>query len=165
MVCPGRRTGLRTRTGGTKRENPYGAGTVVAPMFLEVLPEELRMRLIGGKAVTIRSRLSAIVDRADYLLNVARLWVLDRVAQMPETPVDRAILEEGERLRKAFPKIDFDHPRPRANSPQMRAGSHLWLDLDHFAAPRHPAATAGCNKPRSLTIISRPGLRPSFGSA
>lgn len=27
-----------------------------------------------------------------------------------ETPEDRAIREEGERIRKAFPWIDFDHP-------------------------------------------------------
>jgi hypothetical protein len=44
--------------------------------------------------------LSAALDRADYLLTVARLWVLDRLAPMPETPVDRAIREEGERCEK-----------------------------------------------------------------
>ena len=42
--------------------------------------------------------LSEALDRADYLLPQARLWVLDRLAPMPETPVDRAIREEGERL-------------------------------------------------------------------
>jgi hypothetical protein len=31
----------------------------------------------------------------------------------PETPEDRAIREEGERLRKAFPSIDFNHPGAR----------------------------------------------------
>jgi hypothetical protein len=31
----------------------------------------------------------------------------------PETPDDRAIREEGERIRKAFPSIDFDHPGAR----------------------------------------------------
>jgi hypothetical protein len=30
-----------------------------------------------------------------------------------ETPVDRAIREEGERLRRAFPTIDFDNPGSR----------------------------------------------------
>jgi hypothetical protein len=59
---------------------------------------------------TVESRLSAGLDWADYMLTVARLWVLDRLAPMPETPVDRAIREEGERLRKAFPAIDFDNP-------------------------------------------------------
>jgi hypothetical protein len=32
--------------------------------------------------------------------------VLDRIAPLPETPVDRAIREEGERLRKAFRSLD-----------------------------------------------------------
>jgi hypothetical protein len=35
--------------------------------------------------------------------------VLDRLAPLPETPVDRAIREEGERLRKAFPWLDEWH--------------------------------------------------------
>jgi hypothetical protein len=52
------------------------------------------------------------VDRADHLLTVARLWVLDRFFPLEETPVDRAIREEGERLRKAFRAIDFDNPGP-----------------------------------------------------
>jgi hypothetical protein len=50
---------------------------------------------------------------ADYLLTLARLTVLDWLVPPPETPTDRAIREEGERLRKAFPEIDFDHPNPR----------------------------------------------------
>jgi hypothetical protein len=60
---------------------------------------------------TIGRWLSALVDRVDYLLTRARLWVLDRLAPMPETPVDRAIREEGERLRKAFPWLDERLPR------------------------------------------------------
>jgi hypothetical protein len=53
------------------------------------------------------------LDRADYLLTLARLTILDRLAgQLPETPTDRGIREEGERIRKAFPEIDFDHPNP-----------------------------------------------------
>jgi hypothetical protein len=32
---------------------------------------------------------------------------------MTETPVDRAIREEGERLRRAFPAIDFNNRGPR----------------------------------------------------
>jgi hypothetical protein len=38
-----------------------------------------------------------------------RLGLLDRLAPLPETPVDRAIREEGERLRKAFPWLDERH--------------------------------------------------------
>jgi hypothetical protein len=45
------------------------------------------------------------MDRADYLVTLARLSVLDWLAPMPETPTHRAIREEGERLRKAFPQI------------------------------------------------------------
>jgi hypothetical protein len=59
------------------------------------------------------SWLSAIFDRADYLLTLARLTELDWSYPPQETPVDQAIREEGERLRKAFPAIDFDNPRPR----------------------------------------------------
>jgi len=40
-----------------------------------------------------------------------------------ETPEDRAIREEGERLRKAFPSIDFDHPGARTISPDDEPGS------------------------------------------
>ena len=34
-----------------------------------------------------------------------------------ETPEDQTIREEGERLRKAFPQIDFDHPGARTIPP------------------------------------------------
>jgi hypothetical protein len=54
-------------------------------------------------------------DAWDCLLDFAIatwLGLLDRVSPPPETPVDRAIREEGERLRRAFPAIDFDHPAP-----------------------------------------------------
>jgi hypothetical protein len=64
---------------------------------------------------TIGRWLSAVIDRADYVLTSARLWVLDRLHPPEQTPVDRAIREEGERLRRAFPTIDFDHPGPRSS--------------------------------------------------
>lgn len=35
----------------------------------------------------------------------------------PETPEDRAIREEGERIRRAFPSIDFDNPGARRSRP------------------------------------------------
>jgi hypothetical protein len=48
------------------------------------------------------------------LLTLARLTVLDWLAgPPPETSIDRAIREQGERLRKAFPEVDFDYPNPR----------------------------------------------------
>lgn len=54
------------------------------------------------------------LDRAGYLATLARLRLLDWIATpIPETPSDRAIREEGERLRKAFPNTDFDDPTPR----------------------------------------------------
>jgi hypothetical protein len=55
---------------------------------------------------TIGRWLSAVAERADYVLTLARLWLLDRLAPMTESPVDRAIREEAERLRKAFPWLD-----------------------------------------------------------
>ncbi len=51
----------------------------------------------------LRRLCAELLDRAEYLLTLARLTVLDWLAPMPETPTDRAIREEGERLRKAFP--------------------------------------------------------------
>jgi hypothetical protein len=66
---------------------------------------------------TTRRWVSAAVDRADHLLTVPRLWILDRFLPLEEAPVDRAIREEGERLRKAFRAIDFDNPGPHAPHP------------------------------------------------
>ncbi len=58
------------------------------------------------------------LDRADYLLTLARLTVLDWLAgPAAETPTDRAIREEGERLRRALPEIDFNHPKPLRRTP------------------------------------------------
>jgi hypothetical protein len=49
------------------------------------------------------------------------LRALDKMAgPAPETPTDRAIREEGEKLRRAFPTIDFDDPRPRTIPPRER---------------------------------------------
>jgi hypothetical protein len=63
---------------------------------------------------TIELWLAAAVDRAD-LLTVARLWVVDQLFPPEETPVDRAIREEAERLPRAFPNIDFDNSGPRGS--------------------------------------------------
>jgi hypothetical protein len=49
----------------------------------------------------------AALDRVDYLLTLVRLTVFDWLAGAPpETPTDRAIREQGERIRKAFPYLD-----------------------------------------------------------
>jgi hypothetical protein len=47
-----------------------------------------------------------IVDWVDYCVTVGRLSVLDWLRPPQETPLDRAIREEGERLRRAFPWLD-----------------------------------------------------------
>jgi hypothetical protein len=48
-----------------------------------------------------------VLDRLDRAWTLARLTVHDWLAgPPPETPVDRAIREEGERLRKAAPFLD-----------------------------------------------------------
>jgi hypothetical protein len=60
---------------------------------------------------TVKGWLWAAVDRAEYLVTLARLSLLDWLAPLPETPVDRAIREEGERLRRAFPGL-FPDDRP-----------------------------------------------------
>jgi hypothetical protein len=53
-----------------------------------------------------------VLDRAGYLVTLARRSILDRLARPPpETPTDTAIREQGERLRKASPQVDFDDPR------------------------------------------------------
>jgi hypothetical protein len=52
-------------------------------------------------------------------LNLAKFLRLPRNdfgwRRLPETPADRAIREKSERLRKAFPAIDFDSPGSRSS--------------------------------------------------
>ncbi len=69
----------------------------------------------------LRRLCAELLDRIDYVLTLARVTVLDWLAPMPETPTDRAIREEGERLRKAFPEIDFDHPRMITRRDDLRS--------------------------------------------
>jgi hypothetical protein len=58
------------------------------------------------------------LDRADYLVTLARLRVLDWIAgPEPETEADLRRGAERERLRTAFPKMDLDHPTPRRHRP------------------------------------------------
>ena len=66
--------------------------------------------------------LCRFVEALIYGFTVAKLWLLDRIAgPMPETEEDRHIREEGERLRRAFPQVDFDDPTPRTVPPNERA--------------------------------------------
>jgi hypothetical protein len=52
---------------------------------------------------------SRILDRVDYLITSARLRVLDWICgPEPPTAADRQRERDRDRLRKAFPKIDFD---------------------------------------------------------
>jgi hypothetical protein len=63
----------------------------------------------GGQAKLKPRRAPMVRDAWDGFLDLAIaawLGLLDRVAPMPETAVDRAIREEGERLRRAFPWLD-----------------------------------------------------------
>jgi hypothetical protein len=48
----------------------------------------------------------SIADWWSFQMGTVEGW-FDRT---PETPEDRAIRQEGERIRKAFPEIDLDHP-------------------------------------------------------
>jgi hypothetical protein len=62
-----------------------------------------------GRAKLKPRRASVVREAWDRLLDfVIATWLglLDRLAPRPETAVDRAIRKEGERLRKAFPRLD-----------------------------------------------------------
>jgi hypothetical protein len=57
-----------------------------------------------------------LADWRSFQMGTIAGW-LDRT---PETREDRAIRLEGERIRKAFPKIDFDHPGARTMPPRSQ---------------------------------------------
>jgi hypothetical protein len=61
----------------------------------------------------LRRLCAELLDRTDHLLALARLTVLDWLAPLPETSIDRAIRDEGERIRKAFPFFDERSKRRR----------------------------------------------------
>ncbi len=68
--------------------------------------------------------MSVLTQLFDWLRDLplrAGLRVLDMIAgPAPGTPVDHAVREEGERLRRAFPTIVFDDPSPRPMPPAER---------------------------------------------
>jgi hypothetical protein len=79
--------------------------------------------LSGGRMIPVAlvRLLRRVVDAVGYHFTHVRLRLLDRIlGPLPETHTDRAIREEGERLRKAFPQIDFDDPKPRIEPPPKR---------------------------------------------
>jgi hypothetical protein len=54
---------------------------------------------------------ATVADRADYVVILARLAILGRHGgSPPETATDRAVREQGERLREGFPQVDLDDP-------------------------------------------------------
>jgi hypothetical protein len=94
------------------RELAGGAGWAAELTAWSAAPLLLRYRM---------SRLARILYWLRDLPLRAGLRALDTIAgPAPETPVDRAIREEGEGLRRAFPTIDFDDPRPRSIPPRER---------------------------------------------
>ena len=60
-----------------------------------------------------RRALTWLTDRPHMI----RLTLFDWLHPPPETPIDRAIREEGERLRRAFPTVNWDDPAPRKSRP------------------------------------------------
>jgi hypothetical protein len=69
-------------------------------------------------AMNVDSRLvrlwHAFADWRSFHMGTIEGW-FDRT---PETPEDRAIREEGEQIRRAFPSIDFDQPGARKTRPE-----------------------------------------------
>ena len=61
----------------------------------------------------IRSPWRRVLDEWSFWLAT----LSPRFRALPETDVDCAIRERGERLRKAFPETGFDHPGARQARP------------------------------------------------
>jgi hypothetical protein len=71
----------------------------------------------GAGCTNVRQVELKLRDAWDCVLDFAiAIWlgVIDRVSPRPETPVDLAIREEGERLHKA-PAMDLDNPRAQCS--------------------------------------------------
>jgi hypothetical protein len=61
----------------------------------------------------IRRLWRAVADWWSFQRASIGIWLFPT----PEAPEDRAIREEGERLRRAFPQVDFDQPSARTIPP------------------------------------------------
>jgi hypothetical protein len=66
---------------------------------------DFRSRYLGA-ANLIHRLYFELLDRADHALMLPQLTVLDWVSPPPETEADRAMREQGVRLRSAFPWLD-----------------------------------------------------------
>lgn len=67
--------------------------------------------LARGRLILVSRLVYVALDRAGYLVTLALLSISEWFAGLhPETPTDRAVREEGERLRREFPAIYFDDP-------------------------------------------------------
>jgi hypothetical protein len=80
---------------------------VAAPLTIEVVTPT--RYLLGMNDVLFLRLWRALADWWSFEMGTIEGW-FDRT---PETPEDRAIRLEGERIRRAFPSIDFDHPGAR----------------------------------------------------
>ena len=90
---------------------------VAAPLTIELVTPT---RYLVGMNDGLFLRLwHALADWWSFQMGTIVGW-FDRT---PETPEDRAIREEGERIRKAFPSIDFDHPGARKTPPEPTASA------------------------------------------
>jgi hypothetical protein len=110
-----RAANLRIRQRGGNANAELEAARLQA-LMLELVSARIGRRISRSCCAAAYHCCGFIRDIWDRLLDFAIatwLGVLDRLAPLPETAVDRAIREEGERLRKAFPAIDFDSRGPR----------------------------------------------------
>ena len=90
---------------------------VAAPLTIEaVIPTCYLLGMNDGLFLRLWH---AFADWWSFQMGTIEGW-FDRT---PETPEDRAIREEGERIRKAFPSIDFDHPGARKTPPEPTASA------------------------------------------
>lgn len=73
----------------------------------------------GSSPDPIRRVWYALRDWWSFHMGTIEGWL----CRSPEAPEDRAIREQGERIRKAFPDIDFDHPGARSIAPERNQNS------------------------------------------
>jgi hypothetical protein len=87
---------------------------VAAPLTIELVTST--RYLLGMNHGLLLRLWHALADWWSFQMGTIESW-FDRT---PETPEDRAIREKGERIRKAFPSIDFGRPGARKTPPEPR---------------------------------------------